>query len=248
MMRLPFLSLSICAVLVFSSCGNAGKLLNAADQALKSTSSTGLTNEDAANGLKEAIIKGIENGTGVLAQKDGFLKSPTYKIPFPAEAQKIEQALRKKGMGGQVDKVTESLNRAAELAVNEAKPVFINSIKAMSFTDALKIVTGGNNAATNYLKETTTLELTRKFSPVIQNALDKVNATKYWGDVMTIYNKLPTSEKINPDLNAYVTGKALTALFDQIAIEENKIREDPARRATEILKKVFGYADSQKNK
>jgi len=229
------------------SCGNSGKILTAANEALKTLETTGITESEAAGGLKEALNKGIGTGTDFLSKRDGFLKNSTYKILFPPEAQKIEKTLRDFGFGTQCDRVIESLNRGAEMAVAEAKPVFLNSISQLTITDAINIVTGGNGAATSYLKRTTTSELTAKFNPIIQQSLDKVQATKYWSDIMSTYNTLPGVTKINPDLNAYVTEMALKALFNQIEIEENKIRQDPLQRSTELLKKVFNYADLKKN-
>jgi|JI61114BRNA_FD_contig_61_2089332_length_1119_multi_2_in_0_out_0_2 hypothetical protein len=231
------------------SCGNAGKILSEAEKALKTVNAaTGISQDEAARGLKEALNNGIGTGTDFLSKRDGFFKNATYKILFPSEAQKVEQKLRAFGFGSLCDKAIENINRGAELAVAEAKPVFISAINQLTISDAINIVTGGNGAATAYLKRTTTSQLTAKFSPIIQQSLDKTEGTKYWKDVMTNYNKIPGVEKVNPDLNAYVTGKALEALFVQIELEENKIRTDPAKRATDLLKKVFNYADQQKNR
>lgn len=187
-------------------------------------------------------------GTDFLSKTDGFLKNATYKILFPPEAQKVEQTLRSVGLGNMCDKAIESINRGAEMAVAEAKPVFVNAISAMTISDAINIVTGGNGAGTSYLKRTTSDQLKVKFSPIIQQSLDKVGATRYWTDAITAYNKIPTDQKINPDLNAYLTNKAMEALFNQIELEENKIRQDPLKRTSELLKKVFNHADTQKSK
>lgn len=144
------------------------------------------------------------------------------------------------------DRAIISINRGAEMAVAEAKPVFVNAITTMTISDAINIVTGGNGAGTSYLKRTTSNELTTKFSPIIQQSLDRVGATKYWKDAINAYNKIPIVQKINPDLNGYVTGKAIEALFSQIELEENRIRQDPSKRTSDLLKKVFNYADKQK--
>jgi hypothetical protein len=166
--------------------------------------------------------------------------NPEIKIPFPPEAISVETKLRSVGLGKQVDKAVLSINRAAEDAAKEAKPIFVAAIKGMSITDAIQIVTGKENAATEYLKRTTTIELKAKFEPVIRNSLNKVNATRYWSDVMNTYNKIPLVQKMNPDLTAYVTDRAIEGLFVMIAQEEFRIRKDPVARTTDLLKKVFG--------
>jgi hypothetical protein len=153
----------------------------------------------------------------------------------------VESTLRSFGFGQVVDKAILSMNRAAEDAAGKAAPIFINSIKSMNIQDGINILKDGNGAATAYLRNSTTAALTQAFRPVIQNSLSKVGATAYWGDVMKIYNGLPTTRnKINPDLTAYVTERALNGLFVSIADEEAKIRTNPAARVTDLLNKVFG--------
>ena len=223
MKHLKILALLFTTFFLFS-CGNTGKILSTANEVYK-TLNVGITQDEAANGL-----------------------NATYKILFPPEAQKVEQTLRSVGLGNMCDKAIESINRGAEMAVAEAKPVFVNAISAMTISDAINIVTGGNGAGTSYLKRTTSDQLKVKFSPIIQQSLDKVGATRYWTDAITAYNKIPTVQKINPDLNAYLTNKAMEALFNQIELEENKIRQDPLKRTSELLKKVFNHADTQKSK
>ena len=246
MNRIKIFAFIITSLFLFS-CGNTGKILSEANKVLQ-TMNTGITQDEAANGLKEALKNGTGVGTDFLSKKDGFLKNATYKILFPPEAQKIEEKLRKFGFGSLCDNVIETINRGAETAVAEAKPVFVSAITSMTISDAINIVTGGNGAGTLYLKRTTSADLNNKFRPIIQQSLDKVGATKYWTEAITNYNKIPLVEKINPDLNAYVTNKAMEALFSQIEIEENKIRQDPLQRTSELLKKVFNYADQQKTK
>ncbi len=158
---------------------------------------------------------------------------------MPAEAQKVEKTLRNMGMGRQVDNAILSMNRAAEDAAKQAAPIFINAVKQMSFQDALSILRGGDFAATNFLKEKTTLALTEAFRPVIESSVEKVGATKYWNTLFTTYNKF-SAEKVNTDLSAYVTEKALAGIFYQLGLEEQKIRKDPFARTSDILKKVFG--------
>lgn len=203
-----------------------------------------LSNADIISGLKEALSVGAQQSAGKLSALDGFFKDAAIKILLPAEAQKVEKTLRDLGMGSLVDKAILSLNRAAEDAASSAAPIFINAIKGMTIQDALGILKGGDFAATNYLKGKTTTPLTEAFRPVIERSLGKVNATKYWSDVFTTYNKF-AANKINPDLSGYVTGKALDGIFYQVGLEEQKIRKDPVARTTEILKKVFGSKQAQ---
>jgi len=199
-----------------------------------------LTTAEVGEGLKEALIKGISTGSDLVSQMDGYFKNPEIKIPFPPEVKKVEDKLRQIGLGGEVDKFVLTLNRGAEDAAKETKPIFIAAIKSMTIQDAWAILRGDDNAATNYLKRTTSAQLKEKFSPVIQNSLDKVSATKYYGDVVGRYNKIPFVEKVNPDLNGYATDRAMEGLFIMIAKEEKNIRQDPLARTTELLKKVFG--------
>jgi len=199
-----------------------------------------LTTNEVAEGLKEALVKGISNGSDMVSQLDGYFKNPAIKIPFPPEVKKVEDRLRQLGMGSEVDKFVMTLNRGAEDAAKEAKPIFITAIKSMTIEDAWAILKGDKDAATQYLKRTTSAQLKEKFKPVIQSSLDKVNATKYYGDLVNTYNKIPTVQKVNPDLNEYATQKAMDGLFLMIANEEKNIRENPVARTTELLKKVFG--------
>jgi hypothetical protein len=203
--------------------------------------STPLTTAEVAEGLKEALIKGISTGSDQASQLDGYFKNPRIKIPFPQDVQKVEDRLRQIGLGGEVDKFVQALNRGAEDAAREAKPIFITAIKSMTIEDAWGILKGEENAATEYLKRVTSAQLYEKFQPVIASSLNKVNATKYYGDLINTYNKIPMVEKVNPDLNHYATNKAMDGLFLLIAGEEKKIREDPVARTTDLLKKVFGY-------
>jgi Protein of unknown function (DUF4197) len=195
----------------------------------------GLSNDDIVSGLKEALRVGTDSSTKKLGKTDGFFADAAIKILMPAEAQKAEKTLRSLGMGSLVDKAILSMNRAAEDAAKGVGTIFWNSIKQMSITDGLQILRGSDTAATGYLKKTTTTELSNKFRPVIDSSLKKFDATKYWNDVFTAYNKF-SAKKVNPDLTAYVTEKALGGLFYNIALEEQKIRKDPAAQVTGILK------------
>jgi hypothetical protein len=198
-----------------------------------------LTTSEVADGLKEALIKGISTGSDLVSQLDGYFKNPEIKIPFPPEVKKVEDKLRQIGFGSEVDKFVMQLNRGAEDAAKEAKPIFITAIRSMTIQDAWAILRGENDAATQYLKRTTSDQLKLKFKPVIQSSLNKVNATKYYSDIVTRYNQLPLVQKVNPNLDDYATDRAIEGLFLMIAKEEKNIRENPIARTTELLKKVF---------
>lgn len=198
-----------------------------------------LSNEDIISGLKEALRVGTDSSSKKLGKIDGYFADAAIKILMPAEAVKAEKTLRNLGMGSLVDKAILSMNRAAEDAATGVGDIFWNSIKQMSIADGLTILRGSDTAATAYLKNTTTNELVTKFRPVIDSSLAKYNATKYWADVFSAYNKFSV-KKVNTDLTAYVTERALNGLFFNIGLQEQKIRKDPAAQVTGILKKVFG--------
>ena len=198
----------------------------------------GLSNDDIISGLKEALSVGSSNSTKKLSSVDGFFKDAAIKVLMPEEAKKVEQKLRSIGMGKQVDNAILSMNRAAEDAAQSATPIFINAIKGITINDGLGILKGGDFAATNYLKAKTLSQLTEAFRPIIEQSLQKVNATKYWNTVFSTYNTF-SREKVNTDLTAYVTEKAMAGIFYQVGLEEQKIRKDPVARTTDILKKVF---------
>lgn len=201
----------------------------------------GVTENEAGQGVKEALLQGVSTAVLNLNKTDGFFGSEVYKMFLPEDALKAEKTLRKLGMGAQVDKAILSINRGAEDAVAFAKPIFVDAIKEMTLTDALKIIKGPKDAATGYFKEKTSQKLITAFTPSVASSLEKVDATKYYSDIVTSYNKLPTTfNKINPDLTSYVVGKAVDALFDQVAKEEANIRANPLARTSDILKKVFG--------
>ncbi len=208
-------------------------------KALNTVNSGTLTNSEIIQGLKEALNVGTNNSVASSSKVDGFFKNPTIKIPWPADAVAAETKLRALGMGTQVDKVVETLNRGAEEAAKSAAPIFLKAITNLTISDGLTILKGANNAATEYLKTNTSSALKTAFLPTVKTALDKVEITKYWTPLTTTYNKIPLVTPINTDLNNYVTGKAIDGLFTLIAAEELKIRTDPAARISDILKKVF---------
>ncbi|HYF70153.1 MAG TPA: DUF4197 domain-containing protein [Ohtaekwangia sp.] len=199
-----------------------------------------LTTLEVTEGLKEALIKGISNGSDIASQLDGYFKNPEIKIPFPPDVKKVEDRLRQVGLGKEVDKFILTLNRGAEDAAKEAKPIFITAIKQMTIDDAWAILRGEEDAATQFLVRTTSAQLKEKFKPVIRKSLEKVNATRYYSDIVTRYNQIPMVQKVNPDLDDYATDKAIEGLFVMIAKEEKNIRANPAARTTELLKRVFG--------
>ncbi|NSL89152.1 DUF4197 domain-containing protein [Chitinophaga solisilvae] len=214
---------------------------NTTTTANKTTGNTNVTEGEAGSAIKEALMKGVSAGISKLNKTDGFFGNEIYKLLLPPDAVKIGNTLRSLGFGKQVDDAILQINRSAEKAVGFAAPIFVNAIKQMTLTDALNLVRGGNNSATEFFKSKTTDQLKAAFSPVVKNSLDSTSATRYYSDIVTTYNKLPTTfNKVNPDLQDYVTTMAVNALFDQIGKEEAAIRANPAARTTDLLKKVFG--------
>lgn len=208
---------------------------------LNKTKSAGISQDEAGMGIKEALTQGVTTAVLNLNKTDGFFGSAFYKVLLPPDAVKIEKTLRSAGMGSQVDKAILAINRGAEDAVAFAKPIFVDAIREMTITDALNILRGNKDAATQYFRQKTTEKLIAAFTPSVQSSLEKVNATKYYGDIVSTYNNFPTTfKKVNPDLTSYVVGKAVDALFDQVAKEEANIRANPVARTTDLLKKVFG--------
>lgn len=209
-----------------------------------------ISNQEAVTGLKQALELGTSSGTMRLGGVDGFLKNAAYKILLPPEIQNVVNKIRGNALanalaGSYLDKVEESMNRGAERAMAEAKPIFIQAIRSMTITDAVNIVTGRDGGATDFLKRATTAQLTRTFSPVISKSLDAVNIRSPWEKVSRAYNMV-TGKSVSTDLTQYVTDKAMTALFSEIRKEEDKIRHNPIARTTDILKKVFAYADANR--
>jgi hypothetical protein len=233
--------LTLSFYVVLSSCASVSQIADSMAQSLLAPSSTEIN-----SALKEAL----EQATGISSErlnlKDGYLTNLDVKILFPPEARQIESTLRSLGLGSMVDQVIVSVNRAAEDAAIEAKPIFESAIKQMSIQDVKNILLGEKNAATQYFSKTTSDSLTNVFSPVIDRSLKKVDATKYWEDATTRYNKVPFVKKVDTDLTAYVTQKAIDGLFIEIAKEELKIREQVSARKSALLQKVFGYAEKEK--
>jgi hypothetical protein len=199
-----------------------------------------LSNQEIIDGLKQALSIGSENAAGFASKQNGYFGNTLIKIPFPAEAAQMESKLRSIGMGSQVDQFVLTINRAAEEAAKEAAPVFVNAVKSMTINDGLSILKGNDSAATNYLRKNTSVQLHDKFKPIIKSAIQKVEVTRYWNPLATTYNHIPLVTPVNPDLEEYITNKALNGLFILVAQEETKIRKDPSARVTDLLKKVFG--------
>lgn len=204
----------------------------------------GLSTTQIAAGLKEALSIGAQNGSSQLSAVNGFFANAAIKILMPPEAQNVEKTLRSVGLGSVIDNAILSMNRAAEEAAKSAAPIFLNAVKGMSIADAVGILKGGDFAATDYFKQNTTTALTAAFSPVINSAMEKVNVTKYWNDVFSVYNKF-SSKPVETDLGAFVTSKALDGIFYAVGQEEQKIRKDPLARVTDLLKSVFGSSLAQ---
>ncbi len=210
------------------------------EEVLEEKVTTELTEEEVAKALKEALTIGIQKGVTQVSKPDGYFLDLEIKIPLPKEAKQVEDKLRMLGQDKLIDDAIESLNRAAEDAASGAKDLFVNAIKEMTLNDVMNILNGNEDAATQFLEEHTRTQLVEKFKPIIKVSLDKVDATKHWNTVFSNYNKLPFVSKVNPDLEDYVTNKAIDGLFVQIAKEEKEIRVNPVARVTDLLKKVFG--------
>lgn len=237
-MMKTFLTASILSLLIIPATVQAQIKL---PKILSKNSGSGVSEAEAGQGIKEALTQGVTNAVLNLNKTDGFFGNQLYKMLLPPDAQKIETTLRKVGMGSQVDKAVLAINRGAEEAVGFAKPIFVDAIKEITIQDALKLVSGGKDAATQYFKQKTTEKLIAAFTPSVKTSLDNVGATKYYDDIVNAYNGLPTTlKKANPDLTSFVVGKAVDALFDQVAKEEANIRANPLARTSDILKKVFG--------
>jgi hypothetical protein len=222
------------SIISFSGCETAKSIMDSVG-----TSGNGsLSNAEVVQGLKEALKVGTDSATFHLGLLNGFYKDDMIKILMPPEAQNVEKTLRSVGLGSVVDKAVLSMNRAAEDATKYVGDIFLNAIKQMTIQDAFSILRGDDHAATNYLKQKTSAQLTAAFTPIVSKSLEYTDATKYWKEVFTAYNRF-SNKPVNTDLTAYVTQKTLDGLFYHIGLKEQEIRKDPATRITDILKKVF---------
>ncbi|MCB0756685.1 MAG: DUF4197 domain-containing protein, partial [Flavobacteriales bacterium] len=209
-------------------------------QQTTSSSQNGLTVKETTEGLVEALLVGADNSTQQASKKDGFFKNAAIKILFPPEAIKVREAAIGVGLTPLVDRFELSLNRAAEDASKEAKPILVNAIKQIKFKDVWEILFGGKTAATDYLRAKTEPQLLEKFRPIVKQSIGREEVTKHWQPLTNAYNSIPFVKKVNPDLEEYVTQRTVNGLFTLIAEEERKIRENPIARVSQILKKVFG--------
>lgn len=234
-MKNKIIALSLCFVLF--SCDELQQVVNQLPQG------GALGNDQIANGLREALNFGIDKQVAKLTQTDGFFKNEMVKILLPEELQKVDNTLRKMGLSNLADEGLKVLNRAAEDAVKEATPIFVNAVKGITFSDAKQILLGADNAATNYLKSTTATPLYASFNPVIKSSFEKVGADQIWNNLITRYNNIPFVTKVNPDLTDYVTQEALKGVYTMIAVEEKEIRTKASSRTTVLLQKVFALQD-----
>lgn len=214
-------------------------LLSSPAEALKPSQSA-LSKNEVVSGLKEALVLGVTNATGLASQLNGFYKNPEIFIPFPPEAIQVKTMVERIGLKRQVDKFVMTLNRAAEESAKKAAPIFLKAVKGLTIEDGFQILSGPNDAATAYLRRKTSRPLTAAFRPVVRDAMAKVEVTKYWNPIVSQYNRIPFMGKVNPNLENYVTERAVSGLFKLIADEEEKIRKNPAARVTDILRRVFG--------
>jgi hypothetical protein len=239
------IALSVILIAALGGTANAQLkgLLGKAKDKVTGTSGVSLSNADIGSALKEALNKGVTEQVTKLTAVDGFYKNEAVKILLPAELQKVDKKLRQLGMASLADEGLLMLNRAAEDAVKEATPIFVNAITSMSFADAKNILMGADNSATAYLEKTTTTPLYGKFNPVVKTSLSKVGADAVWTKIITKYNGIPLVTKVNPDLTDYVTDKALVGVFKMISVEEKNIRTNLSSRTSDLLKKVFALQD-----
>jgi hypothetical protein len=210
---------------------------------IQGASQATLSNDDVGNGLKDALVKGISVGADRAGVEDGFFRNELIRIALPPELRSLENTMRQVGLGSEVDRVLLTINRGAESAAKEAKPIFIGAIRQLTIQDAFSILRGDQDAATRFLQRTTSAQLTELFQPKVQESLNQVGATRHYADLVNAYNAIPTTRKINPDLNAYVTEMAIDGLFKLVAEEELKIRQNPAERTTAIMRRVFASVD-----
>ncbi|WP_062059806.1 DUF4197 domain-containing protein [Aquimarina longa] len=231
----------VLALFLVSSCAELQQVVNSLPQT--TGGGFGISNIDIANGLREALDNGIDKQVTKLTQRDGFYRNQLVKILLPQELQKVDKTLRDIGLSKLADEGLKVINRAAEDAVKEATPIFVNTVRQITFTDAKQILLGNNNAATQFLKNKTRSQLYQKFSPVISKSFAKVGADKIWSNIISKYNAIPLTKNVNPDLTDYVTNEALKGVYTMIAVEEEAIRTKLSSRTTDLLRRVFALQD-----
>jgi len=228
---------ALLSILILSSCAELQSVVDSLPNQV------GVDNTTIASGLRQALDFGIDKQVTKLTQENGFYGNSLVKILLPEELQKVDQTLRSVGLSSLADEGLKVLNRAAEDAVGEATPIFVEAVKGITFNDAKNILLGDDTAATSYLENKTNTALYAKFNPVIKQSFSKVGADKIWSNLITKYNALPLTNNVNPDLTDYVTNEALKGVYTMIAIEEKDIRTNIASRTTTLLKKVFALQD-----
>lgn len=237
-------SVLFCIAISIAANAQFKNILNKAREKVTTvTGNSSVSSAQVGSALKEALQKGVDKQVTKLTATDGFYKNEAVKILLPDELQKVDRTLRTMGMDNLADEGIKVLNRAAEEAVKEATPIFVNAITSMSFTDAKDILMGADNSATLYLERTTTEPLYAKFSPIVSTSLDKVGANAVWATIINKYNSIPLTANVNPDLTDYVTHKALEGVFTMITMEEKNIRTNLSSRTSDLLKKVFALQD-----
>lgn len=229
--------LILAVAISLSSCAEMQQVLNQLPQ------KQGIGGVDIAGGLKEALNNGISKQVTKLTAVDGFYRNEAVKILLPAELRKVDAGLRQVGLSSLADEGLKVLNRAAEDAVKEATPIFVDAVRNMTFTDAKSILIGNQSSATTYLQNSTSTALYGKFNPVIKNSFTKVGADKVWTNIITKYNSIPLVNKVNPDLTDYVTNQAMIGVFKMVAVEEKNIRTNLSARTSVLLQKVFAMQD-----
>ncbi|RDI53774.1 uncharacterized protein DUF4197 [Flavobacterium glaciei] len=231
--------LILAVAISLSSCAEMQQVMNQFPQV------QGIGGIDISGGLKEALNNGISKQVTKLTTTDGFFRNEAVKILLPEELRKVDAGLRRIGLSSLADEGLKVLNRAAEDAVKEATPIFVDAVRNMTFMDAKTILMGNENSATNYLQNSTTTALYGKFNPVIKNSFTKVGADKVWTNIITKYNSIPLVNKVNPDLTDYVTNQALIGVFKMVAVEEKNIRTNLSARTSVLLQKVFAMQDNK---
>ncbi|HSD14615.1 MAG TPA: DUF4197 domain-containing protein [Flavobacterium sp.] len=233
------------AFIPFFGCAEMQQVIEQLPQTQGTLGQMGIGQAEISSGLKEALNKGIEKQVVKLTAADGFYKNEMVKILLPEELKKVDKTLRDIGMSKLADEGLKVMNRAAEDAVKQATPIFVDAVKGMSFTDAKNILLGNERSATTYLESSTSTALYSKFNPVIKQSFSKVGADKVWSTIITKYNSVPLVKKVNPDLTDYTTNKAMEGVFKMIAVEEKDIRTNLSSRSTDLLKKVFALQDKK---
>ena len=236
-------SLMLAFVIGLTGCSNSNSVLKGigevAGQVL-SDSGGGLSTDDIARGLKQALSVGSQNVVGQLGQVNGFNNDPVAHIPLPRSLEKVRDVARKVGLSGQLDGLETRLNQAAELATPKAKALFLSAISRMTIDDAVGILRGPDNAATEYFRGVMGEDLANAMRPIIDDSLSQVGAVRSFNSLLASYRKIPLAPPIEADLTNHVLEQGIDGIFYYIATEEKAIRDDPLKRTTDLLQRVFG--------